>query len=53
MEGNALVPVVSPDGQMIAYLERSEGHTPRVTIMPFAGGPAIKNFDLPKANTLR
>ena len=53
IEGNADVPVVSPDGQTIAYLDRPEGHTPRVTIMPFAGGPAIKTFDIPRANTLR
>ena len=51
--GNADVPVVSPDGKTIAYLDSPEGHTPRVTIMPFAGGPAIKTFDIPKANTLR
>jgi len=38
---------------MIAYLESPEGHTPRVTIMPFAGGPAIRTFDIPKAFTLR
>ena len=53
VEGNANGPVVSPDGKMIAYLDRPEGHTPRVTIMPFAGGPAIKTFDIPKAHTLR
>jgi Tol biopolymer transport system component len=53
VEGNANGPVVSPDGKMIAYLGSPEGHTPRVTIMPFAGGPAIKTFDLPKADTLR
>jgi len=53
VEGNADFPVVSPDGQTIAYLDSPEGHTPRVTIMPFAGGPAIKSFDIPKANTLR
>ncbi|MGA8088713.1 MAG: LpqB family beta-propeller domain-containing protein [Terracidiphilus sp.] len=53
IEGNADIPVVSPDGKMIAYLDRPEGHTPRVTIMPFAGGPAIKTFDIPKATTLR
>jgi len=51
--GNADIPVVSPDGKMIAYLDRPEGHTPRITIMPFAGGPAIKTFDTPKATTLR
>jgi serine/threonine protein kinase/Tol biopolymer transport system component len=53
IEGNANVPVVSPDGQMIAYLDSPEGHTPRVTIVPFAGGPAIKTFDIPRAITLR
>jgi serine/threonine protein kinase/Tol biopolymer transport system component len=53
IEGNADVPVVSPDGETIAYVDSPEGHTPRVTIMPFAGGPAIKTFDLPKADTLR
>ena len=53
LEGNADVPVVSPDGKTIAYVDSPEGHAPRVTIMPFAGGPAIKTFDLPRANTLR
>ena len=53
VEGNADVPVVSPDGKTIAYLDTPEGHTPRVTIMPFAGGPAIKTFDIPRAITLR
>ncbi len=53
IEGNADIPVVSPDGKMIAYLDRPEGHTPRITIIPFAGGPAIKTFDTPKATTLR
>ena len=52
IEGNAAFPVVSPDGQTIAYLDSPEGHTPRVTIIPFAGGPAIKTFDIPKAETL-
>ncbi len=53
IEGNAGIPVVSPDGQTIAYLDSPEGHTPRVTVMPFAGGPAIKTFDIPKTYTLR
>jgi len=53
IEGNANVPVVSPDGKTIAYLDSPEGHTPRVTIIAFAGGPAIKTFDIPRANTLR
>jgi Tol biopolymer transport system component/DNA-binding winged helix-turn-helix (wHTH) protein len=50
---NARLPVVSPDGNMIAYQDTSEGHPHRVAIMPFAGGAAVKTFDIPSADTLR
>jgi Tol biopolymer transport system component len=53
IEGNADIPVVSPDGKTIAYRDSPEGHASRVVIIPFAGGPAIKTFDIPKATTLR
>lgn len=45
-EGSAYSPVVSPDGKLIAYEDDSEGHPHRVAIMPFAGGPPIKIFDV-------
>jgi eukaryotic-like serine/threonine-protein kinase len=52
-EGIGYAMVVSPDGKMIAYFDASEGHAPRIVIMPFAGGPAIKTFDEPVVDTLR
>jgi TolB protein len=40
-------PAVSHDGKMIAYRDVTEGRPPRLAIMPYAGGPAIKTFEIP------
>jgi eukaryotic-like serine/threonine-protein kinase len=46
-------PAVSPDGKMIAYRASSGDFASKVEIMPFAGGPAMKELDLPGSTTLR
>jgi len=52
VEARATSPVVSPDGKMIAY-HNFEGRSPDVTIMPFAGGEAIRKFAIPGSSPLR
>jgi len=49
----AASPVVSPDGKMIAYHDVAEGHSPRVAIMPYAGGSVIETLEIPGTTTLR
>jgi Tol biopolymer transport system component len=41
-------PAVSPDGKWIAYMYREQTATPKqgVAIMPFDGGPAVKQLDI-------
>jgi eukaryotic-like serine/threonine-protein kinase len=50
---DAYSPAVSPDGKMIAYVNMAHGHPPRVAIMPYVGGPAIKTFEVPYSSYLR
>jgi eukaryotic-like serine/threonine-protein kinase len=45
-QGDAFNPVVSPDGRIIAYRDISETRPAKIAIMPFAGGPPIKTFDI-------
>jgi serine/threonine protein kinase len=41
-------PVVSPDGKLIACTYREEPNSPwKVALIPFAGGPPVKLFDIP------
>jgi serine/threonine protein kinase/Tol biopolymer transport system component len=44
----SLLPVVSPDGQwMSAYYRRQPKAPWQIAIIPFAGGPPVRTFDLP------
>ncbi len=47
-DANLSVPVVSPDGKVIAcrYLEEST-NTLKIAIIPFEGGPPLKVFNIP------
>jgi serine/threonine protein kinase len=45
---NASVPVVSPDGRLIACRFRDENsRTQKIAIVPFTGGPPTKTLDIP------
>jgi Tol biopolymer transport system component/DNA-binding winged helix-turn-helix (wHTH) protein len=49
-------PDVSPDGKLIAYTfydEQAQQPRWRGAVMPFAGGPPVKTFDLPPSANLR
>jgi Tol biopolymer transport system component len=47
------VPVVSPDGQWVAYIYRDENApAPRIAVAPFEGGEPVKTFALPATPTL-
>jgi eukaryotic-like serine/threonine-protein kinase len=52
-DADALIPVVSPDGKMIAYYDVAEGRPNRVAIMSSAGGPVIKTFEISETGSLR
>ncbi len=41
-------PQISPDGTRIAYTAAAEAPDDRLTIIPFARGPAVKSFAVPK-----
>lgn len=44
----SLFPVVSPDGRWISAYYRRQPKAPwQIAIIPFAGGPPVKTFDLP------
>ncbi len=45
-------PIVSPDGKMIAY-HAFRGTSPKVEIIPFSGGAAIKTLDIPGIAPIR
>jgi len=45
-------PIVSPDGKMIAY-HAFRGPSPKVEIIPFSGGAAIKKLDIPGVAPIR
>jgi serine/threonine protein kinase/Tol biopolymer transport system component len=42
----AMRPAISPDGKWIACWYRAEPNPPRLAIIPFAGGPPAKIFDV-------
>ena len=39
---------MSPDGKWVAFfsLDQADGDKPKIVIVPFTGGPAIKSFDV-------
>ena len=45
-------PIISPDGKMIAY-HAFRGASPKVEIIPFSGGAAIKTLDIPGIAPIR
>jgi len=47
-EGYARESAVSPDGKWIAYCTFEQNQY-RLALMPFAGGPPVKTFDLPSS----
>ena len=51
-EALANSPIVSPDGKMIAYHDFG-GPSPKVEIIPFSGGTAIKALDIPGIAPIR
>jgi Tol biopolymer transport system component len=51
-EASASSPIVSSDGKMIAYHDFG-GSSPKVAIIPFSGGTAIKVLDIPGIAPIR
>ena len=47
----SLRPVISPDGELVACWQSDERPKPtwRIALVPFAGGPALRFFDVPQA----
>jgi Tol biopolymer transport system component len=44
-------PAISPDGQLIAYfyMDEQANNQPRLSVIPFEGGEAVKTIDLPRS----
>jgi TolB protein len=45
------IPTISPDGKLIAYyyLDEQANGQPRISMIPFEGGTAVKSIDLPRS----
>jgi serine/threonine protein kinase len=45
------IPIISPDGKLIAYyyIDEQANGQPRMSIIPFEGGTAVKSIDLPRS----
>jgi Tol biopolymer transport system component/DNA-binding winged helix-turn-helix (wHTH) protein len=51
-EGDSSWPEVSPNGEFIAYWQAFTSQHGLLAVMPFAGGPPVKTFELPKTTYL-